>query len=505
VIRALFTAALIAGCSAGGGSKEPPHDTPATAIALGPITAVTVTGRIERVAGTVVASGSLDYYRFQAASDGQLRIRLDLPSGADYDLALFDAQGAHRLATSRADNRDAVVGPIEWMYASVASDRTYFVEVGGYAGVAGEYRLALEIAEPDASTASAVGPLAQARSFHAMVALPDGRALVAGGTTDPSSQTAAILSAVETTELFEPTANRFVAGPDLGAPRFGPVATLLPTGRVLLAGGDLGGTADLFDPLSADERVSLRIPMTGGVRVLPTATLMADGRVLLAGGTTIAFNPLPTAQTLDTTTIFDPKTREFTAGPRMNAARTSHAAVRLPDGRLLLTGGVGLADSEWIDADGTASTPGPAMNGVRDDLTATTLADGTILLAGGQDGSGRSLDTAELLDPGAQTFRLLAATMSDRRADHQAVRWLDGSVLLLGGEDDPGGGPDVILDSVDRFDPTTETFVPGTALLVPRDDHRVARLLDGRILITGGEDATSTSIRDTEIHLPPNR
>jgi len=142
------------------------------------------------------------------------------------------------------------------------------------------------------------------------------------------------------------------------------------------------------------------------------------------------------------------------------------------------------------------------MTSVRDDHTATLSTDGRVLLAGGQDGTGRSLKSGELLDPGATMFRLLTSEMSDRRADHQAVRLIDGSVLLFGGEDDPAGGPDVILSSVDRFDPATESFEPGAALLVPRDDHRVARLLDGRILVTGGEDATSTSIRDAEIYLP---
>jgi hypothetical protein len=130
------------------------------------------------------------------------------------------------------------------------------------------------------------------------------------------------------------------------------------------------------------------------------------------------------------------------------------------------------------------------MTGVRDDHTATVIADGRILLAGGQDASGKSLDTAAVLDAGAAAFRLLSATMNDRRADHQAVRLDDGTVLLLGGEDDPASGPDVILTGVDRFVPATESFAPKAALEVARDDHRVALLLDGRILVTGGEDAT---------------
>ena len=379
----------------------------------------------------------------------------------------------------------------------------------GYAGGTGSYRLRLAF-EPDAlpgppSPATAgttlLDPLADARCFHVAVALPDGDVLVAGGTRDPSGQAGAVLAAIRGTERFEPTTRRFTPGPDLGAPRFGPTATVLPTGRVLVAGGDLGATADLYDPATGGFAAT-GIPLTGGVRVLATATLLADGRVLLAGGTTIVFTPLPAAQTLATTTIFDPKTRSFAAGPDLLAPRASHAAVRLADGRVLLAGGVGRSDSEVIDAAATGSVPGPPMTGVRDDHAATLLADGRVLVTGGQDASGRSLASAEILDPGAGAFRALPAAMGSRRADHAALRLPSGDVLLLGGEDDPAGGADTILDTVESFDPATETFLAMPPLAVPRDDHRIARLADGTILVTGGEDAASESIAAVELYRP---
>ncbi|MHC4960372.1 MAG: Kelch repeat-containing protein, partial [Planctomycetota bacterium] len=486
-----------------------PNDRPATALDLGPLAPTTVAGTIDRVAPGPVAAGDLDTFRFVATVDGMFVARLELPSGADYDLALFDAEG-RRIATSRADNTDPDVGPVERLRFPVSATAAYYVEVGGYAGDTGGYRLALEIladplpGPPDPATAGTtlVGPLVEPRSFHAAAALPDGRVLVAGGTSDPSSQVNAVLNAIASTEWFDPVTARSSPGPDLGAGRFGLTATVLPTGRVLLAGGDLAGSADLFDPFVGEGLVARNIPMTGGVRVLPTATLLADGRVLLAGGTTIRFAPLPTAQTLDSTTIFDPKTRTFAAGPGLLAPRASHAAVRLADGRVLLTGGVGRADSEVVSADATVSDPGPGLSGVRDDHSATRLADGRVLLAGGQDAAGRSLDTAEILETIAGGFRLLAATMLNRRADHQALRLPTGQVLVLGGEDDPGGGADVILVGVDLFDPATETFVAMPPVAVPRDDHRVVRLADGRILVTGGEDAASVSIAAVEIYSP---
>ena len=92
--------------------------------------------------------------------------------------------------------------------------------------------------------------------------------------------------------------------------------------------------------------------------------------------------------------------------------------------------------------------------------------------------------------------------MASRRADHQAVLLPSGQVLLLGGEDDPGDGSgDVILQTVDVFEPVAETFTALGPLAVGRDDHRAIRLLDGRVLVTGGENtASSASIDDVEAY-----
>ena len=392
-------------------------------------------------------------------------------------------------------------------------DTTYLLEVGGYAGATGPYGLRLQVdsvastdhVTPANTSTAALPSLAVVRSFHAVAPLPDGGAIVAGGTRDPSSQSAAILNADRTTDRLDAPSNTFAAGPDLSNGRFALSGTALPTGRVLLAGGDLGGTADLFDP-HADVMTG-SIALAGGMRVMHTATLLPDGRVLLTGGTRVRFTPGPSAESLATTAIFDPKTRTFTTGPEMAVPRTSHAAVCLLDGRVLVIGGVGRSDTEIIDVRGGASTAtsGPVLASVRDDHTATRLADGRVLVLGGQDGTGRSLDTAEILeDPTAapgSAFAAIPAAMSSRRADHQAVLLPSGQVLILGGEDDPANGsPDVILTTVDVFEPVSKTFTALPPLAVGRDDHRVTRLRDGRVLVTGGEDVDMASIASVEAY-----
>lgn len=64
-------------------------------------------------------------------------------------------------------------------------------------------------------------------------------------------------------------------------------------------------------------------------RRLSGATLLQNGKVPIAGG-----------NGTNTTTIFDPATGQFIAGPNMNNRRYVFDAIRLNNGRVLLPGGL---------------------------------------------------------------------------------------------------------------------------------------------------------------------
>jgi MYXO-CTERM domain-containing protein len=57
-------------------------------------------------------------------------------------------------------------------------------------------------------------------------------------------------------------------------------------------------------------------------------------------------------------------------------------------------------------------------------------------------------------------------------------------VLIAGGEDSAGK-----LKSIELFDPQTVSWSPGPPLSAPRRGHAAARLMDGSVLIVGGESA----------------
>src|SRR5262249_18711137 len=128
---------------------------------------------------------------------------------------------------------------------------------------------------------SATGNLNTARTGAAAVLLPNGKVLIAGGSSDGTAN-----GALNSAELFDPAAGTFApTGQNMTASRFGMSAILLNTGVVLLAGGqDAGGvlnTAELYNPATDT------FTATGNLNTARTgmgATLLGTGKVLIAGG-----------------------------------------------------------------------------------------------------------------------------------------------------------------------------------------------------------------------------
>ena len=121
--------------------------------------------------------------------------------------------------------------------------------------------------------------------------------------------------------------------------RYFHTATLLSSGKVLVAGGydisDSLASAELYDP--AADTWTATGSMTNA-RAVHTATLLPDGRVLVAGGYFIQsgnYVPVPLASA----ELFDPSTGIWTMTGSMTNARVGHTATLLPNRQVLVAGG----------------------------------------------------------------------------------------------------------------------------------------------------------------------
>ena len=319
--------------------------------------------------------------------------------------------------------------------------------------------------------------------------------LVVGGLKDSHS----LRSAVETADLLEvrEAGGSLQTIPLSGAvfaARAGHAAVPLQGGKVLIAGGDLGGSVELFEPGEPGPGAFRRIgQLPGGPRIDLTATALLDGRVLIVGGIDGSRKSSRRCE------IFDPNGERILKGPDLALARHGHSATLLNDGRVLIAGGVGRSSTELFDPTRNRFLPGPKMAHSRDDHAASMLADGTVLITGGQLASGPTVSSTERFDPSKDRFSSSRPMHLDR-ADHVQMVLPDGAVLVMGGESDDGKGHDTILDSVERFDPASGRFEQVERMEFRRDDHAAAMLPDGRILIVGGQGPGDRPLRSVEFY-----
>jgi hypothetical protein len=130
----------------------------------------------------------------------------------------------------------------------------------------------------------------------------------------------------------------------------------------------------------------------------------------------------------------------------------------------------------------------------RDAATATLLLDGRVLVAGGDSSNGYR--SAELYDPKTGTFSK-TGSMTVGRNYATAKLLLDGRVLILGGWEYPNRNGQVKSASAELYDPATGTFSPTGSMAAAHFSPAATRLVDGRILIVGGNNASSAELYDT--------
>ena len=349
------------------------------------------------------------------------------------------------------------------------------------------------------------GALTQSRARHTATILPDRRVLVVGGERSQSGA-----NSLGSAEIYDPRTNSWSSGPAMNLGRMGHTATPLPTGQVLVVGGD---TVALGQPGAATNSVELCDPVTNSWRAGAaaalgrehhTATVLPDGRVLIVGGETT--DPGSGQQRiLASAELYDPRTNSWGQVADLGRPRVGHTATILPDGHVVVSGGETLAADGQRDLTPAVEIFDPAsenwaetgsLSTGRAGHTANLLPDGRVLIVGGQTSETRggrvqlvaagvatvASSSAEVFDPQAGMWQPIAS-LGTPRTGHSATLLPGGQLLVVGGYAPNGTTP---LGTAERYDVAANAWSP-LNIPVPRAGHTATLLADGSVLIVGGK------------------
>lgn len=287
------------------------------------------------------------------------------------------------------------------LHASATLNDGRVMFIGGVDGT-GAVTTSCEIYDPVADTFTTVAPMSGPRAGHAAATMPDGRVLVVGGTTNFTDLTAAIAGVLDSTSIYDPAADSWSSGPNIGGRRLVPALARLSTGEMLVSGG-------------------IEVTIFFGIPIAAVST--------------------------DKAQRFNPTSNSWSSAPNMPAGRAYHHdnQVTLGNGRLMLTGGVlvpsllnaanaaSIAEADVYDpvANSWSAT---TMSHARTGHSATLLPNGNVVVCGGSEGllsAAVTLDAVAVFDSTNGTWTD-TAPMTVARVGHAAVVLPDGSVVLIG-------------------------------------------------------------------------
>jgi hypothetical protein len=234
----------------------------------------------------------------------------------------------------------------------------------------------------------------------------------------------------------------------------------------------------------------------GIARLGHTATMLPSGRVLVTGGQVYDPSVLGGMNVTSSAEIYDPLTKSWMPTSSMSEPRALHMALLLPTGKVLVAGGrsltSALASAELFDPESETWAPTTSLSEARSGANVIEAWDWSPLVVGGSGFAGE-LASSEVFDVLTSTWRTVGA-LNFARAEHALAELPGKQIVAIGGRNAGGW-----TSSVEMYDPATESWSSFANLTTPRSAHTATSLRNGRILVTGGYDAVGTTLASAEL------
>lgn len=327
--------------------------------------------------------------------------------------------------------RSGVKAPLPWtkcLGASVVLQSGKILFAGGdHSGVAS---VTCALYDPVDGSWITTGSLNVARDYHNLILLPSGKVLAVCGYASGANNSC---------EIYDPTAGTWSTAASTAHPHMLPASILLNSGKVLVVSGSSGYDdvyCELYTPGTDSwaDTGSIYLPL-----FYHTLTLLDSGKVLLAGGMR-SYAPDYAESACQ---IYDPTAGTWSSTASMSSVRERHSAIKLSNGKVLITGGV---------------------------------TDGAIL------------NSCEIFDPagngGVGTWSA-AASMTVIRYWHSSLRLSNGKVIVLGGINVfPANG---YTATCELYDPIYDVWSTVPSLTYSRAEQ-CSELLGDFVFVMGGHD-----------------
>ncbi|HVZ41443.1 MAG TPA: kelch repeat-containing protein [Candidatus Kapabacteria bacterium] len=343
------------------------------------------------------------------------------------------------------------------------------------------------------------------RHTQSATLLLDGRVLVAGGADDFWGESVQLTCAI-----YNPYTDRWQRVPDMPTARSGHTAALMLDGRVMFIGGYNGNgmattACDVYNPWanSWSTIAPMHIP-----RETHAAVVLNRYQLMVIGGR-MGNRDLQIWAPTATCEIYDTRTNKWTMAARMNLPRTAFGVAKLPDGRVLVTGGTSdtSAASNWAQpANPTCEIYDPVTNSwsyaapypsKRNSVVLESLCDNRIISIGGEVDR-QSLSDCMFYDAAHDRWEP-AAAMAAPRLLAQFVHMPSGDIVATGGWQHLW---DTRTNDVECYHTGSNDWHTLPPMIYERGAHTATLMYTGEILVTGGMSTGGTPTSTCERFRP---